>query len=188
MKFRLFVVLIASLFMFVATNLAAAGQGAGKRYTFNLKGAGNMYMDTVPDIDGDGIDDSAICFDVELFDLTNNRVVGTATDCLSNITPIGGGLGLVGTTYFHTPEGTLITRGNTTVQPVVHPTVSADGQQTFTHVTGAAGNGNAILGGTGRFANASGTSRLSGMVSMENFAGNEGEPIVFDCLFVIKID
>ena len=41
------------------------------------------YEETVPDIDGDGID-TAICFDVELINQSNKQVVGTATDCLSD--------------------------------------------------------------------------------------------------------
>ena len=62
-----------------------------------------MYVDMVPDIDGDGNDDAAFCFDVDLIDLKNNKVIGTATDCLSNITPVGDGVSAVGTTYFHLP-------------------------------------------------------------------------------------
>jgi hypothetical protein len=47
---------------------------------------------------------------------------------------------------------------------------------------------NSVIGGTGRFASASGKVRLSGIVSMANFAGNVGDPIVFDCLFVMDLD
>lgn len=187
MKSKILVSVIVSVFSGLLCSAAIAGQGGGEEYAFNLKGAGNMYPDTVPDIDGDGVDDPAICFDTDLIDLKNNRVVGTATDCLSEITPIGSGLGLIGTTYFRMPEGTLITRGKTTVQPVLHQTVSATGQE-FTHITGAAGSGNAIIGGDGKFASSTGTSRLSGMVSMADFGGVAGDPIVFDCLFVIKLD
>ena len=187
MKSKTFTLVIASLFVSALYGTAIAGQGSDGRYELNLRGSGDMYMDVVPDIDGDFIDDPAICFDTDLVDLKTNRVVGMATDCLSDVTPFGDGLKLIGTTYFHLPQGTLITRGNTTVQPVGHETTSVTGQ-TFTHITGAAGSGNAIIGGDGRFAGVSGTSRLSGMVSMENFAGNVGDPIVFDCLFVIDLD
>ncbi|WP_245709947.1 hypothetical protein [Ferrimonas sediminum] len=145
-----------------------------------------MYESTVPDIDGDGHDDAAICFDVELHDAKNRRQVGTATDCLSNVTPVGTGIALTGTTYFHLPQGTLVTRGNTTVQPVLHNTMTPSGQ-TVTHITGASGTGNAILWGSNRFDGAMGTVRLSGMVDMTNFAGNPGDPIAFDCLFVIDL-
>ena len=180
----LFMIFVA---IFIFSGVTIAGQGNGERLVLNLKGSGDMYESTVPDIDGDGYDDSAICFDTDLINMRNLQVVGTATDCLSNITPMGDGLALVGTTYFHLPQGTLITRGNTTVQPALHPTVTPSGQP-VTHITGAADDGNGIIGGTGSFMNSVGTVRLSGMVDMTNFDGNVGEPIVFDCLFVIEFN
>ena len=162
-------------------------RGRSKHFVFNLIGPGQMYEGTVPDIDGDCIDDPAICFDTELVNLKTQRKIGTATDCLSNVTAAGSGLKLVGTSYFRTKKGTLITRGNTTVQPVLQPTVTPNGQN-VTHITGASGDGNSIIGGTGRFANKTGTVRLSGMVDMANFGGNVGDPIVFDCIFVVDIN
>ncbi|MDR4516423.1 MAG: hypothetical protein MRK00_03395 [Nitrosomonas sp.] len=100
---------------------------------------------------------------------------------------MGDGLALVGTTYFHLPQGTLITRGNTTVQPALQPIVTPSGQP-ITHITGAANDGNGVIGGTGSFKNSVGSVRLSGMVDMTNFGGNAGNPIVFDCLFVIDLN
>lgn len=165
----------------------AASAAGGKHFVLNLVGTGGMYESFVPDIDGDGLDDAAICFDVGLVNLKNGRTIGTATDCLSEVTPVGTGVQLVGTSYFRMPAGELITRGNTSVQPVLHPTVSPGGQE-ITHVTGAADVGNSVIGGSGRFAGASGTVRLSGMVNMAEFAGNVGDPISFDCIFVVDLD
>lgn len=176
-----------SVCIIIPFNASAHQQNAGKHLILNLIGTGAMYEDTVPDIDGDGVDDPAICFDVNLVDANNNTVIGTATDCLSDVTPAGSGLALVGTTYFNLPGGTLITRGNTTVQPVLQETITSHGQ-IITHITGAASNGNAVIGGTGRFANATGNVRLSGMVGMTDFAGNVGDPIVFNCLFNINLE
>ena len=161
--------------------------GGGKHLALNLIGSGAMYEDTVPDIDGDLIDDPAICFDVGLINVQTQQVIGTATDCLSQIVPTGTGLALIGTTTFHLPEGDLVTRGATTVQPVLHPTVTPTGVN-ITHITGASSDQNAILTGTRGFKNATGSVRLSGMVDMTNFAGNVGDPIVFDCLFLITLD
>jgi len=187
MNIKIVIIAVIAIFLGISSTVSAAGNNGGKTLVMNLVGSGAMYESTVADIDGDGMDDDAICFDVDLFNAKNGQQVGTATDCLSNITPIGAGLGLVGTTYFNLPQGLLVTRGNTTVQPVTHGITTADGQS-ITHVTGAAGTDNAILEGTGRFSNSTGTVRLSGMVDMTNFAGNPGEPIVFDCLFVIILD
>lgn len=41
---------------------------AGKHLVLNLVGTGSMYENMVPDIDGDGQDDLAMCFDVQVFD------------------------------------------------------------------------------------------------------------------------
>ncbi|MEW6999107.1 hypothetical protein AADZ86_15590 [Colwelliaceae bacterium BS250] len=174
-------------------NSYAGGKAGGKILVLNLVGTGEMYLDKVPDIDGDEVDDDAMCFDVDLVNASNGQVMGTATDCLSQVSGgENGGVALVGTTYFYMHQGMLITRGKTTVQPVNHETTTPRGQM-ITHITGAAGSDNAILGGTARFADRTGTVRLSGMVDMTNFGSNngdpvEGDPIAFDCLFVITLD
>lgn len=160
---------------------------AGKHLVLNLVGSGAMYQSTVPDIDGDGNDDPAMCFDVDVVDVHTNQIIGKGTDCLAMVTPTERGVALVGTTYFHLASGTLITRGETSVQPVFQPTVTPHGL-TVTHITGASSDQNAVIGGTGRFAGATGTARLSGMVSMASFGGNEGDPISFDCLFIVDLD
>jgi len=162
-------------------------ENAGKRLVFNLVGSGEMYESTVPDIDGDGNDDPAMCFDVDLVDVHTNQIVGRGSDCLAMVTPTEAGVALVGTAYFHLPSGTRITRAKTSVQPVFHPTVTPRGM-TVTHITGASSDQNSVVGGTGRFADATGTARLSGMVNMASFGGNEGDPISFDCLFIIDLD
>jgi len=145
-----------------------------------------MYESTVPDIDGDGVDDRAMCFNVNVFNVKNNKMIGRGTDCLAMVTPTDAGVALVGTTYFYLPDGKLVTRGKTSVQPVFHPTTTPRGQS-ITHITGASSDGNSVIDGTGRFVNANGTVRLSGMVNMEKFLGNVGDPITFDCLFVIDL-
>lgn len=69
------------------------------------------------------------------------------------------------------------------MQPTIIP-----GGQSITHITGASSDGNSIIGGTRRFSDKTGSARLSGMVDMSNFAGNVGDTIVFDCLFIIDLD
>lgn len=78
-----------------------------------------------------------MCFDVKVVNAKNNQIVGRGTDCLSKVTPTETGVALVSTTYFHLLGGSLITRGKTSVQPVLHPTVTPRGL-TVTHITGAA--------------------------------------------------
>ena len=184
-KIRSLVTLFAGVVLCPAA--FAKAEGGGKHFVFNLVGTGHQYERTVPDIDGDGFDDPAICFDVSLVNMKNQQLVGSATDCLSQIEVGDTGIALVGTTYFHLSNGSLITRGRTTVAPVLHETITPAGQ-VMTHVTGASSDDYAILGGDGRFGNANGTARLSGMVDLSGFGGVEGDPITFDCLFVIDIE
>jgi hypothetical protein len=92
-------------------------------------------------------------------------------------------MALVGTTTFHLPGGTLTSRGSTTVQPILTDPIETP----ITHVTGAVpdAGANSIIGGTGRFANATGSVRLSGAVNLSNLDNGE---ITFDCVFAINLD
>ena len=156
-------------------NVGLPGRGG----TLRLKGVGHAYDGMVPDIDGDGVDDPALCFDVDLYDSAGLKI-GTATDCLSNITEAGGGLALVGTTIFNLPNGTFVTRGNTTVQPLTTSVASP-----ATHITGAIpeDGSNGVLHGTGAFEGFEAQVRLSGAVNMSNLGDGI---IVFDCLFTVS--
>jgi len=154
----------------------------GNIYVVQIKGTAVGEMREVPDIDGDGKPDKANCFDVDLIDPTTNLVIGTATDCLSKVTPVGDGLALIGTTYFNFKEGTLVVRGKTSVQPKTH------GSEPSTHITGGipSPGANNVLYGTGIFEGATGSVRLSGAVNMSKFK-DKGE-ISFDCIFIITLD
>jgi hypothetical protein len=160
----------------------AHAQGNGKRLVLNLVGSGPMYKAPVP-----GFTEDAECFDVNLFNAKTGQLVGTATDCFSKRAMEGAGLKLIGTTTFNLPQGTLVARGATTVQPVTQTTETTSGDM-ITHITGASASTNAILDGTKRFKNAEGTVRLSGMVDLSKFSENVGDEIFFDCLFVIDLD
>ena len=142
---------------------------------------------TLPDF-GDGNGElAALCFTIDLVDVKTNKVIGEADDCLSNIDADtdAPGIKLTGTTIFNFPQGQLVSRGLTTVQPILH------GANGFTHTTGApaplVGSNSNIIDGTKAFKNASGTVRLSGLVNLASFAG-EGTPATFDCVFVVNLD
>ncbi|MFC1503192.1 hypothetical protein ACFL53_02415 [Pseudomonadota bacterium] len=159
-----------------------------QRLALNLVGKGDMYEKYVPDIDGDKNPDLASCFDVDLKNIADGELVGTATDCLSDITPAGSGEGvkLIGTTFFNLPNGQIVTRGLTTVQPVLQDTVTPDGEY-ITHITGASSDKNSVLHATGDYKWYRGTVRLSGMVNLTEFTNSVGDPIFFDCLFIIDL-
>jgi hypothetical protein len=189
MKLNTKTLVATSLALGLSIPVLAGGPGAGNHLVLNVIGTGYQYPGMVPDLDGDGLEDEALCFDVALVDGTNGRVLGTATDCLAEIEPDAesGNVRLIGTTFFYLPQGTLITRGRTTVAKVAQETVTPDGQP-ISHITGAAGSGNAIIGGTGRFADRTGTARLSGMVDLSAWGAQHNDPLAFDCLFLIDLD
>ena len=68
---------------------------------------------------------------------------------------MGYGMALVGTTIFNLPGGTLISRGSTSVRPIL----TNPAETPITHVTGAIPNPgvNSVIEGTGRFAGATGS-------------------------------
>lgn len=144
-----------------------------------LVGTAVGEMRTVPDIDGDGVDDMGNCFDLTLIDANTGKVLGTGTDCLSMVQEVGDGLALTGTAFFNFEDGTLVTRGLTTVQPKTH------GSSTITHITGAipTDESNDILSGTGQFEGVRGGVRLSGAVNMDRVASDN--EITFNCVFII---
>ncbi|MDA9982775.1 hypothetical protein N9H39_08595 [Gammaproteobacteria bacterium] len=177
-------IVLASLFLIPLSGFAKNDQGGGNHYVFRLFGTGTAYENMVPD--GSGGEMAALCFDVNLMDLKNRQVVGTAIDCLSEIVDVGGNIDLIGTTFFNLPRGTLITQGLTSVRPARPGTETDVGP--ITHITGAASTGNAIIDGTKRFTGATGTARLSGMVNLAVFGGAAGTDITFDCIFDISLD
>lgn len=190
MKTKSIAVIIISLCLGLSGNVFAKnqGKGNGKHFVFNVVGESlPSFEATVPDPDNVGGTIDALCYEVDLVNMVTQKSIGTATDCLSDITPTGGGVALIGTTFFNLNSGTLVTQGRTTVQGAVTPITTPNGQL-ITHITGASGTGNAIIEGSGRFANATGTARLSGMVNLLNFSNSEGDTVAFDCLFVIDLD
>ncbi len=177
----LFTLLAVSNISYADRDRDRGHRGGGKILTLNLKGTGIAYDAEVPAIAGSGTT-AATCFDVELFDLSNGLQIGTASDCLSDIVDNGGSVQLVATTFFNFTGGSqLVSRGLTTVQPILH------GANDFTHITGAEpSGGNDIISGSRRFRKAEGGVRLSGLVNLSELA-TLGKAS-FDCIFVVNLD
>ena len=157
------------------------GPGADPALVVRLVGTAEAEIQDLSDLtDAPGADE-ALCFDLVMEDARTGKVIGTATDCLINVQEVGDGLSLTAITIFNFPGGTLINEGQTTVQP------TTIGSNPVTHITGAIPDPgvNTFVGGTGRFANATGSVRLSGAVNLSDV----GDGIIsFDCLFVVDED
>ena len=114
-------------------------------------------------------------------------VVGKASDCLSFFDLDGTGVKPVGTTFFHFPQGMLVSRGKNTAQPVLwDPANNPDVNPDVTMVTGAfpAPGTNNILSGTHAFARARGQVRFSGAVRIHP----DNVTVTFSCIFIISLD
>jgi hypothetical protein len=159
-----------------------------KHFVFNLVGLASAEPGMVPDPEGEKGDMmEADCFTVDLVDLKSEKIIGTAVDCLSKVEDLynnGELIRLIGTTTFHLKKGSFTTQGYTTVAKAQFLTVSPSVGD-ITHITGAAGDGNAIISGTKKYKKAKGTSRLSGLVNLADLA-DLGE-ITFDCIFVVDL-
>jgi hypothetical protein len=123
------------------------------------------------------------CFDADLVNVVDNRVIGTATRCLTDIHTVDGGMALTGTTFFRLPQGTIVSRQRTTVQPI---TDSAAG---ITHITGAIppplANNILTEAGTGKFAGVPGSVRFAGAMDLSNF--KDRNEIAFDDIAIIRL-
>lgn len=174
-----------------------AANAATERLTLNFKGTGMAVPKQVPDALNVGSSNNGLldanCFSADLLDLNTGQKLGTAEDCLSEIsagsdTTSGSGVQVVGTTVFNLSRGKLVIQGLTTAQPVNWPTLNSDVQ--FTHITGANSPDNAVLQGGGEFSstgiyqNAEASVRLSGQVDLSKAAMGE---ITFDCVFIVDL-
>lgn len=145
-----------------------------------LRGTAVGEMTTIPATDAGT--EEALCFTVDLVDVATGDVIGEGTDCLADIEGDGTtGMVLTGTTTFTFPDGTLVSRGRVTIQPLI------DGPAGFTHITGSMPEDgeDSVLSGTGVFDGATGQVRLVGTVNMAELE-SDGR-IVFDCIFVISV-
>lgn len=139
-------------------------------------GSGSQFTDL-----GLVVPEGVLCFDIDLISPRTGRVIGSGSDCLSAITQYdNGAMSLTATSFFHFRHGTIVSQGLVTVQPKLH------GLEEYSHVVGAAPSTseNNVIYGDGRFKDASGSVRLSGLVNLERLGSGY---IDFDCLFVIDI-
>jgi len=166
------------LALIIMGNTAYAA-GLGTNIAVRLVGTGDLFIGDELFDEFDLTPVGALCYEIPLVDIKTGNVIGSAADCLSDINPDGDGVALTGTTFFFFPGGTVVSRGLTTVQPVLH------GSPDFTHTTGAIPQPgeNSVVYGDGKFQDASGPVRLSGAVNLINFPNQA----TFDCVFILDV-
>ncbi len=163
----------------------AAERPADPRLVVLFRGTAGPDFREVPDIDGDGADDLALCIEVDLVSAKTNNIIGTGTECLAEVDLDGTGAKPVATSFLHFPQGTIISRGKINIAPVIwDPALNPDVDPTKIELTGyfpAPGTSN-VVGGTKRFANVEGQVRMSGAAR-----ANEDGTFTIDCIFIIDL-
>lgn len=178
-----FVVLMLSLFAFAGWSLAQ-DDAESTIMVVELRGTAVGEVQDVIEIEGTGTTEG-LCFEVEIWDITSDTQIGTATDCLSDVEPDeNGSIALTATTTFNFEGGSITARGLTTVQAVTQDT----GDTGITHITGAfpSDGENSIIDSTGIFEDAQGAVRLSGAANLSNLA--DATEMSFSCIFIIQLD
>lgn len=182
-------IILAIILSSIMTNTVFAGESVN--LIFQLKGLGLLMPVEDNPVEAP---EGAFCYEMDLVNPKNDKVIGTGNDCFTELVPNDdGSVVLTNTTFFNTRSGTLISEGLVSVVPIPRlpedggTSLADGGSSAMTHITGSipsADSGDSIIGGTHRFENATGTVRLSGAVEMSEFP-NE---IMFNCLFVIDLD
>jgi hypothetical protein len=153
-----------------------------------LIGTGHLYNTYVPDIDGDGIDDIAECYDLDLINLKTGRSFGTGTDCISNIRNVGGAAAADATFTVNMPKGSIVIRTKSTAAPLTYEATRQQDGGIFTHVAGGSSHEQRILSGTGKYRGRTGTARLNGLMDWSKYTGTLGDPLYIDCVIEIQLD
>ena len=148
------------------------------------------------DTNGNGRPDTmANCFDVTIVDPSTDEFVGIASDCLSDVevlneddpecnsteSLVGCSVRLVDTAFFRYYDGTIVSRGTVTIQPVTDRDSAKAG---ITHITGSVPPNNNIPYGLESYAQVKGKVRLSGAVDMTDTVSLN--TITFDCVFLMS--
>ncbi len=158
------------------------------RLTVHMLGTDIVEERLVPDIDGDGVDDIARCFDMQLLDVETGRVIGHGADCVANLTPVGGGLQIDATYYLNLKRGSLVIRGKNTAQPVLRETVTTTTGEPYSHSVAASGDWNSALGGSGLYADVVGRLRVSGLMNIDNVKGMSDDSAFLDLILMIELE
>ena len=90
------------------TAQSAVAAGLGTKIAVRLVGTGDLFIGDELFADFGLAPEGALCYDLDLVDVKTGDVIGSATDCLTNISGVGDGVALTGTTFFFFPGGTVV--------------------------------------------------------------------------------
>lgn len=182
-----------SFLIVIATGPPAEAMGKKKKDLFvRVVGTAVGELEFVPDIDGDGIDDIANCFTIEIRSLDKDKKIGDATECINFDALVGDGFASVNTTTLRIKKDEVTVRHLVTIQPIT------TGLSFVTHIVGSFPGSipdfsglppdlkTGILGGTHKYKQASGDVRMSGGVDL-TFVDSRNE-IHFDSIYLVRFN
>ena len=189
MKAGKYIVLSMVIGFFLVATLGSAEARPTWRRVVLFKGTSTVLDNSErPQILDDlGVPADAVCFRVPMLNPNTNRQIGWGFDCLSDVdldTNLEGTL--TDTVLFRFGrgggQGDLVSSGPVTIRSALDADTLAAG---VTHTTGSFPPSDNVIGGSGRFAHATGQVRISGGVNMDDLGNGN---LTFDCLFVIAVD
>lgn len=123
----------------------------------------------------------ATCFDVDLVNLKTGKIVGTGTDAIADVEPVGDAMTLTNTTFFRLSGGTIVSRTLVNILPLL---VQTDPSVTVSTLGFPVPGEKNIIATTGKYKNLTGTSTLTGAANNQLPNGQLG----FSCNFVLKLE
>jgi len=169
-------VLVMMTMMFVAP----LGAQTDHMRVVQLRGKSVGETRPIPTIDDTGTAEGN-CFDLDMLDPTNQKRLGAATRCFTDVKTVAEGLGLTETTFLRFPEGTIVGRSQVTMQPLI------DRVSAMTHLLGAvpAPFVTNLLAdhSTEQFNAMPGSLRLGGVADLSNF--REKNELTFDDIAIV---
>ncbi|PCJ11841.1 MAG: hypothetical protein COB04_18545 [Gammaproteobacteria bacterium] len=176
----------------VSLSIVSLAHAGDRNIVVTLSGVGSPIdvttlplFERLPDGVQANILSANVCFEVPMFNLTTNRLIGRGIDCLGNFDftdELIPELTLTDTVIFQFHSGTIVATSEVTIQQ------NLTGDPNVTHLTGAFPSEENIDFTSGRFRRSDGgTVRLSGGVDMSDFIATGG-PLVFNCIFVIDLN
>jgi hypothetical protein len=175
-----FCTISAGILVAMTMALVAPAAQAEQMLVVHLKGKAVGDTRPVPAIDATGTTEGN-CFDVDMLDPENQKRLGAATRCFTDVQTTQEGLGLTETTFLRFPEGTITARNRVTIQPIIAPTTE------MTHLLGAVPapfvTNLLVDHNTEQFKEMPGRLRLGGVVDLSNF--RERNELTFDDIAMI---
>jgi hypothetical protein len=148
-----------------------------------LDGRKNTYDCEIPATDRGTT--TASCADHDVIDLRTRKVIGVAVNTAADVDQVGDGFVATGTTFFRLKNGTFTLRGRGTIQPVLEGKVFNNAPVTHFAEIFPDLDEPQVLGGTGKYKDASGTFALLGALDLSKLQQREEQ---FHLVYFIKFN